>query len=74
LQATIYQPPDQFFEGTPQLVPREFEADNELLVFGSVQKQMDEPLRGALLAGGFLFCKAGFLQEVRYDPQLYCRV
>lgn len=68
---SVYEPPNHLIEGTPQLIPREFEADNELLVFGSVYQKMNQPLRGVLLAGGFIFCSSRFLHEVRYDPQLY---
>ena len=66
---SVYAPPDRVVQGTPQLVPREFEED--LLVFGSLYREMTTPLRGGLLAGGFMFCRAGFLREVPYDPRLY---
>lgn len=69
-----YKPPD-ILETAPQpsiLRAKPFSPEGDIRFDGEkLHVSPPKPLRGAFLAGGFIFAPGSFIREVPYDPHLY---
>jgi peroxiredoxin len=69
-----YKPPDKLDPDPRPAVLRakDFNEHGDIRFDGeSLPKTPEQPLRGAFLAGGFVFTPGAFIKEIPYDPHLY---
>lgn len=66
-----YYPPRTLVVETPHVVARAFDVNTGLLLLSREARELKLPKRGAFIAGCYSFCRASFIEEVPYDPDLY---